>query len=80
MSNASTDVTSKAKLDTYNKIVILNEKSNDLDTTLSTKTKNITKNTDSHDEYGISNRLRMAIDKKYEIIELIGNGSYGYVT
>ena len=32
------------------------------------------------DDFGITKKLRVAIDKKYEVIELVGNGSYGCVS
>ena len=32
------------------------------------------------DEYGITKKLRVAINKKYEVVEVIGNGSYGCVS
>ena len=35
---------------------------------------------DEKDEYGITKKLRVAINKKYEVIEVIGNGSYGCVS
>ena len=35
---------------------------------------------DVKDEYGITKKLRVAINKKYEVIEVIGNGSYGCVS
>ena len=30
---------------------------------------------DEKDEYGITKKLRLAINKKYEVVEVIGNGS-----
>ena len=43
-----------------------------------TKTRfNKDKDGDSKDEFGITRKLRVAINKKYEVIEIIGNGSYG---
>ena len=41
--------------------------------------KNLEKD-DVKDEYGITKKLRVAINKKYEVIEVIGNGSYGCVS
>ena len=35
---------------------------------------------DEKDEYGITKKLRLAINKKYEVVEVIGNGSYGCVS
>ena len=35
---------------------------------------------DVKDEYGITKKLRTAINKKYEVVEVIGNGSYGCVS
>jgi|APSaa5957512535_1039671.scaffolds.fasta_scaffold36009_3 hypothetical protein len=35
---------------------------------------------DTKDEFGITKKLRMAINKKYEVVEIIGNGSYGQVS
>lgn len=35
---------------------------------------------DVKDEFGITAKLRRAITKKYDIIELVGNGSYGCVS
>ena len=35
---------------------------------------------DAKDEYGITRKLRSAINKKYEVIEVVGNGSYGCVS
>lgn len=32
------------------------------------------------DEFGITNKLSSAINRKYEVLELIGNGSYGCVS
>ena len=37
-------------------------------------------NDNTKDEYGISGKLRRAINKKYDVIELVGNGSYGCVS
>ena len=35
---------------------------------------------DIKDEFGITAKLRRAIYKKYDVIELVGNGSYGCVS
>ena len=35
------------------------------------------KNGEDKDEFGITRKLRSAINKKYEVVEIIGNGSYG---
>tara|TARA_B110000285_G_C15121405_1_gene617390 strand:- start:1538 stop:1666 length:129 start_codon:yes stop_codon:yes gene_type:complete len=32
------------------------------------------------DEFGITHKLSSAINQKYEVLELIGNGSYGCVS
>ena len=32
------------------------------------------------DKNGISKNMRKAIEKKYEILDLLGKGSYGYVS
>ena len=32
------------------------------------------------DEFGITRKLRVAINRKYEVIEVVGNGSYGCVS
>jgi serine/threonine protein kinase len=34
---------------------------------------------ESKDQFGIMNKLKVAIQRKYEIIEMVGNGSYGTV-
>ena len=34
---------------------------------------------DAKDQYGIMNKLNYAIKRKYEVIEMVGNGSYGTV-
>ena len=34
---------------------------------------------EAKDQFGIMNKLKNAIQKKYEIIEMVGNGSYGTV-
>lgn len=34
---------------------------------------------EAKDQYGVMNKLKIAIQKKYEIIEMVGNGSYGTV-
>jgi serine/threonine protein kinase len=38
------------------------------------------KDDSAKDQFGITNKLRSAINKKYEVVELIGNGSYGCVS
>lgn len=38
------------------------------------------KDANDKDEFGIIKKLRNAITKRYEIVELIGNGSYGVVS
>ena len=35
---------------------------------------------DVKDEFGITKKLRVAINKKYDVTEMIGNGSYGCVS
>lgn len=42
--------------------------------------KDLDKDNNAKDEYGITRKLRVAINKKYEVIEVIGNGSYGCVS
>jgi serine/threonine protein kinase len=34
---------------------------------------------EAKDSYGIMKKLNIAISKKYEVVEMVGNGSYGTV-
>jgi serine/threonine protein kinase len=38
------------------------------------------KDDNGKDEFGITGKLRNAINKRYEVIEVVGNGSYGCVS
>jgi hypothetical protein len=78
MSNASTHVSTAAQSKQEQKqakslspIVNKNMKVN---------TKRDVVDNDAKDDFGISNRLSLAIKRKYTVIEVIGNGSYGTVS
>lgn len=86
MSNASTNVTTKKVEKGLGSIII---KVNDTETTINSavKIKNSmikmnkdTSDDNAKDEFGITNKLSYAINQKYEVLELIGNGSYGCVS
>jgi hypothetical protein len=79
MSNASTNVTTK-------KVEVELRRNTDLESGNSTvkiknqiKTKK-PKDDSAKDEFGITHKLSAAINQKYEVLELIGNGSYGCVS
>lgn len=76
-SNASTSVTNKAEI-SKSQSPKMKMKSNHLK--LAAEATKTDKDGNEKDEFGIIKKLRNAITKRYEIVELIGNGSYGVVS
>jgi hypothetical protein len=74
MSNASTNVTTK-KVEQELKV------KNDPEVKIKNQIKmKKPRDESAKDEFGITHKLSSAINQKYEVLELIGNGSYGCVS
>ena len=79
MSNASTNVTTK-KVESELRVTDLEAKvASSVKINNQTKPKKL-KIDSTKDEFGITTKLSSAINQKYEVLELIGNGSYGCVS
>lgn len=74
MSNASTAVQSKQEQKQAKSLSPIVNKN------IKVNTNRAPTDEDARDEFGISNRLNIAIKKKYTVSEVIGNGSYGTVS
>lgn len=86
-SNASTNITNK-KDDSAAPAQLTSQLSNNNSPKVPAKKKydkktnsmKTTTDENAKDECGITAKLRVAIDKKYEVIEVVGHGSYGCVS